>query len=176
MPPEQNRNHCGGLIRRSQFRKDLELLRCDFRLRGFSLRSSKTLLSLPEMQSSRIVALASAPAGCAVPSSTTRDHCGPLARKYSDLGNRAVHGHVIPGRERCSINEVFSRLREGKVTHGLGSPTQVPEMPPAFLGVHNKTFSVAAMGVSKLQAVNREFLKARADRRRRRPAAQRQPA
>ena len=60
------------------FRKDIELLRCDFRLRGFSLRSSKTLLPFPEMQSSRIVPLASAPAGYAVPYSTTRDHCNQI--------------------------------------------------------------------------------------------------
>jgi hypothetical protein len=32
----------------------------------------------PEMQSSHVVPLASAPAGCAVPYSTTRDHCGAL--------------------------------------------------------------------------------------------------
>jgi hypothetical protein len=42
------------------------------------------------MQSSRIIPLASAPAGCAVPYSTTRDHCGALTtfRETSQIGTK----------------------------------------------------------------------------------------
>jgi hypothetical protein len=42
---------------------------------------------LPDMQSSRIVRLASAPAGCAVPYSTTRDHCSAL-KEFSRKSQR----------------------------------------------------------------------------------------
>ena len=59
--------------------------------RGSSLRSSKTLLFFSEMQSSRIVPLASAPAGCAAPYSTTRDHCGALRTLSRNISKSALN-------------------------------------------------------------------------------------
>jgi hypothetical protein len=62
------------------FRKDIELLRCDFHSAASHSEAQRLCPPFSEMQSSRIVPLASAPAGCAVPYSTTRDHCGALKR------------------------------------------------------------------------------------------------
>ena len=45
----------------------------------------------PEMQSSRIVPLASAPAGCAVPYSTTHDHCGALKGFSRNISKAALN-------------------------------------------------------------------------------------
>ena len=59
-------------------RKDIELLRCDFRAAASHCAAQRLCFPFPDVQSSRIVPLASAPAGCAVPYSTTRDHCGAL--------------------------------------------------------------------------------------------------
>jgi hypothetical protein len=43
------------------------------------------------MQSSRIVPLASAPAGCAVPYSTTHDHCGALKEFSRNISKAALN-------------------------------------------------------------------------------------
>ena len=51
---------------------------CDFRSAASHCEAQRLCSPFPEMQSSRIVPLASAPAGCAVPYSTTRDHCNQI--------------------------------------------------------------------------------------------------
>jgi PAS domain S-box-containing protein len=53
-----------------------------------------------EMQSSRIVPLASAPASCAVPYSTTRDHCGALRTLSLNISNSALN--IAPALARAS--------------------------------------------------------------------------
>ena len=61
------------------FAKTLSFFLPAFRAAAPPSKSSKTLLALfPEMQSSHVVSLSSAPAGCATLHSTTRDHCGAL--------------------------------------------------------------------------------------------------
>jgi len=66
-------------------RKDIELLRCDFRSAASHCDAQRLCSPFPEMQSSRIVPLASAPACCAVPYSTTRDHCGWLRMFFARI-------------------------------------------------------------------------------------------
>jgi hypothetical protein len=73
-----------------QFRKDIELLRCDFHSAASHSEAQRLCPPFSEMQSSRIVPLASAPAGCAVPYSTTRDHCGALKTLSRNISNSAL--------------------------------------------------------------------------------------
>jgi hypothetical protein len=77
--------------------------------------------TIPEMQSSRIVPLASAPAfarlrrgrpvGCAVPYSTTRDHCGALKGFRENLQIGAGYlAALLPGlRHSEPVPTLFSR-------------------------------------------------------------------
>jgi hypothetical protein len=66
-------------IRAAHLAKTLSFLLPALPRRGSSLQKLKDFAPpFSEMQSSRVVPLASAPAGCAVLYSTTRDHCGAL--------------------------------------------------------------------------------------------------
>ena len=81
-------------------RKDIELLRCDFRSAASPSEAQRLCSPFPEMQSSRIVPLASAPAGCAVPYSTTHDHCGTLKGFSRNISKAALN--LAPSVARAS--------------------------------------------------------------------------
>ncbi len=83
-----------------QFRKDIELLRCDFRFTASHCEAQRLCSPFPEMQSSRIVPLASAPAGCAAPYSTTHDHCGTLKGFSRNISKAALN--LAPSVARAS--------------------------------------------------------------------------
>jgi hypothetical protein len=81
-------------------RKDIELLRCDFRSAASHCEAQRLCFPFPERQSSRIVPLASAPAGCAAPYSTRRDHCGARRVFFPKLGcNVSVPKALLNGRQ-----------------------------------------------------------------------------
>jgi hypothetical protein len=82
-------------------RKDIELLRCDFRCpRLLTTKVKDFAFPFQRMQSSHIVPLASAPASCAVPYSTTRDHCGALRTLSPNISNSALN--IAPALARAS--------------------------------------------------------------------------
>ena len=88
------------------------------------------------MQSSHIVPLASAPAGCAVPYSTTRDHCGALRTLLRRSRNPALniapplpglrHSETVPTRlSRTDSELVFGKcdhLRRPRCAFGRSAP------------------------------------------------------
>ena len=139
----------------SHFRKDIELLRCDFRFTASHCEAQRLCSPFPEMQSSRIVPLASAPAGCAVPYSTTRDHCGTLKRfsrniskagaesrrrqsaRASPLGDCAFPS--FPHRLRVWFVGKCDHLRRPRCALGRSDPTLPLGKPDAPLRVRRSS-------------------------------------
>jgi hypothetical protein len=106
------------------------------------------------MQSSRIVSLASAPAGCAVPYSTTRDHCGALRTLSRYISNLALNippalpglrhskdcAHpFLPHRLRVGFVGNCDHLRRPRSAFGRSDPTLPLGKPPAPLRVHRSS-------------------------------------
>ena len=75
---------------RPQVAKTLILLLPGFRFTASHSEAQRLCFPFPEMQSSRIVPLASAPAGYAVPYSTTHDHCAALKGFSRNISKSAL--------------------------------------------------------------------------------------
>src|ERR1700731_1126627 len=95
-------------FRSAHLAKTLSFLLPGFRAAAPPSKSSKTLLPLAEMQSSHVVSLSSAPAGCAALHSTTRDHCGALgiivAKRIGYAAGDCARP-VFPHRLRVCLSE-----------------------------------------------------------------------